>query len=216
MINKIFTCLFLLKILLLIILFIGVSNLLSLNIFASSVETEDPAIFEENHYYKVSDSELMYLSKDKLEGIWLPAEPSVCGSKGIELEDPTATVSEWIFEEKLILSYLLVNKETFTKLKNDLGLTEKQIEEISTLVKEETKKTFFLYKKSQAIAEDMSLSLEERKKAIEDLKYNERIVEIIKESVQRLKEIFKDQEKYAQFTKWIEEEWLKESIKLMK
>ena len=215
MINKIFTCFFLVKILLLIILFIGVSNLLSLNIFAYSVETEDPAIFEENYDYKVSDSELMHLSKDKLEGIWLPAEPSVCGSKGIELEDPTATVSKWIFEKKLILSYLLVNKEAFTKLKNDLGLTEKQIEEIATVVKEETEKTFFLYKKSRAIAEDMSLSLEERKKAIEDLKYNERISEIIKESVQRLKEIFKDQEKYAQFTKWIEEEWLKEHKKHM-
>ena len=215
MINKIFTCFFLVKILLLIILFIGVSNLLSLNIFASSVETEDPAIFEENYYYKVSDSELMQLSKDKLEGIWLPAEPSVCGSKGIELEDPTATVSKWIFEKKLILSYLLVNKEAFTKLKNDLGLTEKQIGEITTVVKEETEKTFFLYKKSQAIAEDMSLSLEERKKAIEDLKYNERISEIIKESVQRLKEIFKDQEKYAQFTKWIEGEWLEEHKKHM-
>ena len=215
MINKIFTCFFLVKILLLIILFIGVSNLLSLNIFASYVETEDPAIFEGNYDYKVSDSELMHLSKDKLEGIWLPAEPSVCGSKGIELEDPTATVSKWIFEKKLILSYLLVNKEAFTKLKNGLGLTEKQIEEIATVVKEETEKTFFLYKKSRAIAEDMSLSLEERKKAIEDLKYNERISEIIKESVQRLKEIFKDQEKYAQFTKWIEEEWLKEHKKHM-
>jgi hypothetical protein len=215
MINKIFTYFFLVKILLLIILFIGVSNLLSLNIFAYCIETEDPAIFEENYYYKVSDSELMYLSKDKLEGIWLPAEPSVCGSKGIELEDPTATVSEWIFEKKLILSYLLTNKEAFTKLKNDLGLTEKQIEEISTLVKEEAEKIFFLCKKSQAIAEDMFLSLEERKKAIEDLKYNERISEIIKESVQRLKEIFKDQEKYAHFTKWIEEEWLEEHEKHM-
>ena len=139
----------------------------------------------------------------------------MCGSKGIELEDPTATVPKWIFEKKLILSYLLVNKEAFTKLKNGLGLTEKQIEEIATVVKEETEKTFFLYKKSQAIAEDMSLSLEERKKAIEDLKYNERISEIIKESVQRLKEIFKDQEKYAQFTKWIEEEWLEEHKKHM-
>ena len=206
---------FIIELLIVAALFIGVSNLLSLNIFAHSIETEDPAIFEENYYYKVSDSELMQLSKDKLEGIWLPAEPSVCGSKGIELEDPTATVPKWIFEKKLILSYLLVNKEAFTKLKNDLGLTEKQIEEIATVVKEETEKTFFLYKKSQAIAEDMSLSLEERKKAIEDLKYNERISEIIKESVQRLKEIFKDQEKYAQFTKWIEEEWLEEHKKHM-
>ena len=63
---------------------------------------------------------------------------------------------------------------------------------------------------------DISLSLEERKKAIEDMKYNERIYEIIKESVQKVKEIFKDQEKYTQFTKWIEEEWLKESIKHIK
>lgn len=216
MIKKSFKYFFLIKVLLLIILFIGLTMIFDVNAFIDCEELDEPTYDDVNPYYHVSDNPLLYLSKDKLEGLWLPAEPSVCGSKGIELEDPTATVSEWIFEKKLVLSYLLVNKEALTKLKNDLGLTEKQIEEIATLVKEETEKTFFLYKKSQAIAEDMSLSLEERKKAIEDLKYNERISEIIKESVQRLKEIFKDQEKYAQFTKWIEEEWLKESIKHMK
>lgn len=213
MINKIFKHFFLVKILLLIILFIGLAIILYINVFANYEESDEPTCGEANQYYQVSDNPLLYLSKDKLEGLWLPAEPSVYESKGIELEDPTATVSEWIFEKKLVLSYLLVNKEALTKLKNDLGLTEKQIEEIITLVKEETEKVFFLYKKSQAIAKDTSLSLEERKKAIEDMKYNKRIVEIIKESVQKVKEIFKDQEKYAQFTKWIEEEWLEESIK---
>ena len=121
MINKIFTCFFLVKILLLITLFIGVSNLLSLNIFASSVETEDPAIFEENYYYKVSDSELMRLSKDKVEGIWLPAEPSVCGPQGIPVDDPAAMVSsdgdyipsEFQRSEEPGLSYIASNEGLF-------------------------------------------------------------------------------------------------------
>jgi len=215
MINKIFTRFFLVKILLLIILFIGLAIILYINAFANYEESEEPACGEINPYYHVSDNPLLYLSKDKLEGLWLPAEPSVYKSKGIELKDPTATVSEWIFEKKLILSYLLTNKEAFTKLKNDLGLTEKQIEEIAIVVKEEAEKIFFLYKKSQAIAMDTSLSLEERKKAIDDMKYNERIVEIIKESVQKVKEIFKDPERYIQFLEWIEEEWLKEHKKHM-
>lgn len=115
----------------------------------------------------------------------------------------------WIFENKIVLSYLLVDQEDLIRLKENIGLTEKQIEEIATLVKEEKEKIFFLYRNSQAIAKDTSLSLEERKKAIENIKYNERIVEIIKESVQKVKEIFKDQEKYNQFLKWIEKEWLK-------
>jgi len=121
----------------------------------------------------------------------------------------------WIFEKKSVLSYLLVDQEDLIRLRENIGLTEKQIEEIATLVKQEKEKIFFLYRNSQAIAKDTSLSLEERKKAIENMKYNERIFEIIQESVQKVKEIFKDQEKYNQFLKWIEEEWLKEQKKHM-
>ena len=116
----------------------------------------------------------------------------------------------WIFEKKIVLSYLLIDQEDLIILKDNIGLTEKQIEEIATVVKQEKENISFLYRNSQAIAKDTSLSLEERKKAIENMKYNERIVEIIKESVQKVKEIFKDQEKYNQFLKWIEEKWLKE------
>lgn len=121
----------------------------------------------------------------------------------------------WIFEKNIVLSYLLVDQEDLIRLKEDIGLTEKQIEEITTLVKEEKEKIFFLYRNSQAIAKDTLLSLEERKEAIEDMKYNEKTSEIIKQSVKKIKEILKDQEKYNQFLKWIEEEWLKEHKKHM-
>ena len=173
MIDKIFKHSFLVKVLLLIVVFIGL--ILYINY--------------ENKPISQSNS-LVPSCEEKLE-------PS------------------WIFEKKIVLSYLLVDQEDLIRLKEDIGLTEKQIEEIATLVKEEKEKTFFLYRNSQAIAKDTSLSFEERKKAIENMKYNERIVEIIKESVQKVKEIFKDQEKYNQFLKWIEKEWLKEHKKHM-
>ena len=114
---------FIIELLILAALFIGVNNLLPLNIFAFSVETEDPAIFEENYYYKVSDSELMRLSKDKVEGLWLPAEPSVCGPQGIPVDDPAAMVSsdgeyipsEFQRSEGLGLSYIASNEGLFLK-----------------------------------------------------------------------------------------------------
>ena len=114
---------FIIELLIVAALFIGVSNLLSLNIFAHSIETEDPAIFEENYYYKVSDSELMRLSKDKVEGLWLPAEPSVCGPQGIPVDDPAAMVSsggeyipsEFQRSEGLGLSYIAPNEGLFLK-----------------------------------------------------------------------------------------------------
>ena len=123
---------FIIELLIVTALFIGASNLSPLNIFAYSAGVEDPAVFEENYYYKVSDSELMRLSKDKVEGLWLPADPPAYESKGVPVDDPTAMVSsdgdyipsEFQRSEGLGLSYTAPNEGLFLKyLKEDQSKT---------------------------------------------------------------------------------------------
>lgn len=120
-----------------------------------------------------------------------------------------------VWGKKPVLNYLFSNHATLKKLKEELGLTEEQIERIANVVRDETENIRLLYQQSQSIVKDRSLSSEEKKKEIEKRKYNEKVAEIIEESSEKIKEILGTQ-KYTQFVKWIEKQWLEEHKRHMR